>query len=124
VEHVWLIGIDPKDTGRGETPFVRAYADKGAMLAGLDDVIPFGEMASHLVHLVEQQRGRREAFTFEEMMESAPDYAIDEAQLEEDLGWVEAVWLERVAVAPPRPEYEEGWLDERCEPDVGWRRDE
>lgn len=91
---VWVLGIDPKDTGRGEEPFTRVYADKEAMLRGLDEVIIFEEAAAHLVELVEAQRGGRETFTFDYLMEAAPDYAIDEAQLEQELDWIEAIWLE------------------------------
>ena len=95
MNYVWVLGIEPKDTGRGEEPFTHVYADKEAMRHGLDEVLIFDEAAAHLVELVEAQRGDRETFTFEYLMEAAPDYAIDEAQLEQELDWIEAIWLER-----------------------------
>jgi len=107
--YVWVLGTMPKNIGRGETPFVRVYADKGAMLRGLDGVLIFQEAAAHLVELVEGKRGRRETFTFDYLMDAAPDYAIDEAQLEEELEWIDAIWLEFVEVVPPDPEYAIDW---------------
>ena len=102
-----MLGIEPKSSG--VVPHVLVYADKGAMLRGLDGVLIFEEAAAHLVELVESQRGRRETFTFEYLMDAAPDYAIDEAQLEEELEWLEALWLEFVPVVPPDPNYGIDW---------------
>jgi hypothetical protein len=79
------------------------------MLRQLDDILIFTEAAADLVSIVEGQRGRRETFTFDYLMDAAPDYAIDEAQLEEELDWLDAIWLEFVEVVPPDPEYAIDW---------------
>lgn len=94
---VWVLGVVPKRTGRGDDkPYSRVFQDREAMREALDDTLPFEEAAEHLVALVEANRGGRETFTFDYLMEAAPDYAIDEDMLEDDLGWLEEIWLERV----------------------------
>ena len=93
---VYVLGVEYKDTGREpQTEAVFVYRTRDAMREGLEDFLP-EEAADHLVELVEGQRGRRETFDAEYLVEAAGDYHIADDHMEEFYSHVEAVWLERL----------------------------